>query len=243
MTAQVDGGMLRFKHVTPQDEGVYICTAENIAGRVTAQAILRLSGAPRIKIKQNTPYRVRQGEHVRLECQVMSLEYPSQMTVKLSWHKLKFTSTTKNNTLYEVPRYPVYIFDNRAILEFNSIKAEDSGIYGCSARSSMGDSEEKIQVIVEEESTRIVPDVFVEEKVVTVAAGSRAELRCFVRGTNRQIEIKWTRAENKSLPEMSSVENGTLTIDHVKPEDSGDYYCMGYVDPTSPRVLFKNRGK
>ena len=137
------------------------------------------------------------------------------------------------------------IEDNRATLQIQSVQRDDNGIYVCSLQSPVGNSEERIQLIVEQ-NFNSVPDVNVEEKVVTVAAGSRAELRCFVRGTKRNIIIKWIRADNVSLPDMSRVENGTLTIDQVKPQDSGDYYCLGYLDdPNShqSQMLFKNRAR
>lgn len=241
---EIVNGLLQFREVTAQDEGVYICTAENIAGRVTAQAVLRIVGAPRIKIVQNTPYRVRPNEHVKLECQLMSFEFSFDSKVKLAWHKLKSKPHVVNHTLYEVPKHPVLIYDKRAIIEFRSIQPTDNGIYVCTAHSSMGDSEERIQVIVEEQVSQ-VPSVVIEDEVVTVAAGSRAELRCFIRGTSRDIEIKWVRAENKSMPDQSRVENGTLTIDKVKPEDGGDYYCLGIVPNGSnvTNILLRDRAR
>ena len=222
--------------------GKYICIAENLAGRVMAEASLRIKGAPRLTILQNTPHRVRPGEHVRLECRLVSFDPSSDKRISLNWHKLK------TNQTYAHPLHPV-IYQDRAILEFRSIKSTDGGIYVCTADSFRDfKSEERIQVIVEEQNGRIVPDVFIEDKVVTVAAGSRASLRCFVRGTHRNLMIKWVRADNKSLPNMSRDENGTLTIDQVKPEDSGDYACLGYMlDSTGgqsvPRLLFRDRAR
>ena len=173
----------------------------------------------------------------------MSFEFSYDKSVKLTWHKLKSKSHEVNHNLYELPEHPINHHNNRAILEFRSIKPADSGIYVCTAQSSMGDSEERIQVIVEEIVSQ-VPSVVIEDEVVTVAAGSRAELRCFVRGTNRDILIKWVRAENKSLPDQSRVENGTLTIDKAKEEDGGDYYCQGIVvGYNSTNVLLQDRAR
>lgn len=188
---------------------------------------------------QNSPFRVRQNEFVKLECKSISLSYSGTIPFKLNWHKLK--NNFHNQTFYELPRHSVQLESNRAILEIQSANIDDNGIYVCSLHSPLGNSEERIQLIVEQ-NANIVPDVYVEEKVVTVAAGSRAELRCFVRGTKRNIIIKWIRADNVSLPDMSRVENGTLTIDQVKPADSGDYYCLGYLDDHS-QLLFKNRAR
>ena len=77
--------------------------------------------------------------------------------------------------------------------------------------------------------------------MVTVAAGNRAEMRCFVRGTVRPIELRWVRAGNQSLPTSSRVENGILYIDDVKPQDSGEYQCLGLIDGKT--VLFEARAR
>ena len=294
---EVIEGLLRFKDVAASDEGIsvytflnlfihlfthfsgsYICTAENIAGRVMAEATLHITGAPRIKILQSTPFRVRAGEHVRLECRVISRPPSADKRVSLNWYKLRssspllsgyhshqggsnttssFSSNSANS--YAPPAHPVNIYQDRAILEFRSIKPADNGVFICSGSSAMGATEERIQVIVEEQTGQTVPDVYIEDKVVTVAAGSRAELRCFVRGTNRPVTLKWARADGRKLSEKSRVENGTLSIDQVTPDDSGDYHCLGYLDtggssgsagsgsggssPPSSRLLFRDRAR
>lgn len=255
-------GLLQFKKVTAHDEGSYICTAENVAGRVTAHAKLKIADAPKIQILQNTPYRVRPDEHVRLECQLLSFELGvDNERPRLSWHRVKLmNSAMKNGTVqYTLPTHPVSLYDNRAIMEIANIKISDGGHYVCSASSSTGNAEDRIEVIVEEQNGQILPDVYIEDKVVTVAAGSRAELRCFVRGTRRPVKLKWSRLDNQPISDSAQIENGTLTIEKVRMEDGGDYQCLGYVDagpiaggtgpggsnnnPSQARLLFRDRAK
>lgn len=215
-----------------------------------AEAVLRLKGAPRLSILQSTPYRVRPGEHVRLECRLSSLE-PSNQQSRLNWHKLNQSQSQVLNSV---------IFQDRAILEFRSIKPSEGGIYVCTAESARETkSEDRIQVIIEEPSGALVPDVYIEDKVVTVAIGSRAELRCLCTGCSgrgsQHIVLKWVRGSDnakslpdntRSLPDNSRDDgNGSLIIDQVKPEDSGTYHCLGYMDSTggqsSPRLLFNDK--
>ena len=87
----------------------------------------------------------------------------------------------------------------------------------------------------------VVPHVVVEDRVVTIAAGNRAAMRCFVRGTTRPVELSWIRVGNQSLPSSASIENGVLYIDDVKPQDSGEYQCLGVVDGRT--VLFEARAR
>lgn len=96
-------------------------------------------------------------------------------------------------------------------------------------------------MIVEEDSVDVIPNIVVEDRVVTVAAGNRAELRCFIRGTARPIDLIWVRAGNQSLPTSSRVDNGILYIDDVKPQDSGEYQCLGSIDGKT--VLFEARAR
>lgn len=108
--------------------------------------------------------------------------------------------------------------------------------------SSLGTTDERIQLIVEEDTLgTVVPNIVVEDRVVTVAAGNRAEMRCFVRGTTRPVELRWVRAHNQSLPATARVENGVLYIDDVKPHDSGEYQCLGVVDGQA--VVFEARAR
>jgi hemicentin len=224
-------GVIRFNRVTGDEDGTYVCTAENIAGRVTAQAVLRIQGAPTLRILQSNPFRVRPNEQIRLECVAEGEPKPNVI-----WRKHQQPYTGFAQTI------PVTEIEGKAILEIPSVSASDSGIYICTSTSPLGTTEERIQLIVEDDSAGIVvPDVVVEDRVVTVAAGNRAELRCFVRGTERDVELRWIRSGNLTLPTSSRVENGILYIDDVKPQDSGDYQCLGVVDGKT--VLFQARAR
>jgi hemicentin len=224
-------GVIRFNRVTGDEDGTYVCTAENIAGRVTAQAVLRIQGAPTVRILQSNPFRVRPNERIRLECVAEGEPKPNVV-----WRKHQQPYTGFAQTI------PVTEIEGKAILEIPSVSASDSGIYICTSTSPLGTTEERIQLIVEDDSAGIVvPDIVVEDRVVTVAAGNRAELRCFVRGTERPVELRWIRSGNLTLPTSSRVENGILYIDDVKPQDSGDYQCLGVVD--GKNVLFEARAR
>ncbi|XP_054159296.1 basement membrane-specific heparan sulfate proteoglycan core protein-like isoform X2 [Oppia nitens] len=224
-------GVIRFNRVTGDEDGIYICTAENIAGRVTSQAVLRIQSTPNVKILQSTPYRVRPYERVKLECEATGNPKPS-----LTWKRI-------SQQLYSTaPSLIVSTeIDNKILFELSNVTIADSGIYVCTSISPLGSSEERIHLIVEDDTLgTVVPHVVVEDRVVTVAAGNRASMRCFVKGTGRYVELQWTRTGNQSLPLSSNIENGVLYIDDVKPEDSGEYQCLGVVDGN---VLFEARAR
>ncbi|CAG2107533.1 unnamed protein product, partial [Medioppia subpectinata] len=184
-------GVLRFNRVTGDEDGAYICTAENIAGRVTAQAVLRIQGAPTVKILQSSPYRVRPNEKVRLEC-----EANGDQTSNLIWRRVSHQLHSGAPILVAGTES-----EGRAVIEISNVTASDSGVYVCTSTSPFGTIEERIHLIVEDDLMgTVVPHIVVEDRVVTVAAGKRATLRCFVRGTTRPVELSWIRAGNQSLP-------------------------------------------
>ncbi|KFM78257.1 Basement membrane-specific heparan sulfate proteoglycan core protein, partial [Stegodyphus mimosarum] len=70
----------------------------------------------------------------------------------------------------------------------------------------------------------------VEDRVTTAAVNSSVELRCFVRGTDRNIYLKWTRSDGGQIPANHILREGVLYIPNVQPEDAGEYSCLGIVE-------------
>ncbi|CAL1298850.1 unnamed protein product [Larinioides sclopetarius] len=227
-TEILNGGVIRFNRVTGDEEGTYICTAENSGGRVTAQAVLRIQGAPTVKITQANPYRVRPGETVRFECLSEGDPRPN-----VSWRKLRHPLVS-----YAAAEESI---DGKALLEIRRVSQSDSGVYICSARNSAGVTEERIQLIVEEIDNSLVPELMVEDRVTTATVNSSVELRCFVRGTDRDLYLKWTRTDGGQIPASHRLQDGVLFIPNVQPEDAGEYSCLGIVE--GDVVLFTARAR
>lgn len=89
-----------------------------------------------MRIIQANPYRVRPGETVRLECLAEGDPRPNVVWRKLR-HPLVSYSSTED------------VEDGRAFLEIRRVSQSDSGVYICSARSSVGVTEERIQLMGE----------------------------------------------------------------------------------------------
>ncbi|RWS16137.1 basement membrane-specific heparan sulfate proteoglycan core protein-like protein [Dinothrombium tinctorium] len=216
------GGIILFNRVTGEEDGTYECKAENVAGRVTAQAVLRTQKAPIVKILQGNIRRVRPRERVRFECVAEGDPKPSVV----------FITPQQRIYPYEVSRTQ----EARAVIEINEVSSADAGVYRCVANSSTGTSEERIQLIVEDISVN-APDLGTEDRVVPIQVGGRAEIRCFTRGAVRSLELKW-RKDGRDLPPKARVDNEILTIEKVTHEDAGLYTCSGsYLG----EVLFVNK--
>lgn len=51
------------------------------------------------------------------------------------------------------------------------------------------------------------------------------------------IQVKWIRADNSSLPQQAYERSGTLYIDQVQPYAEGEYRCLGLNE--QGQVLFQ----
>lgn len=58
----------RFNRFTTAEAGTYTCTAENPLGIVLASRQLVLRGVPLLRVVQRSPYVVRTGDPIRLDC-------------------------------------------------------------------------------------------------------------------------------------------------------------------------------
>ncbi|XP_040361205.1 basement membrane-specific heparan sulfate proteoglycan core protein isoform X4 [Ixodes scapularis] len=205
-------GILRFNKFTREEEGTYICSAENAMGKVTAQATLKMKGTPFARILQQNPYTVRVGDQIRLDCISEGDPKPS-----VSWRRLQQPITTYSST-EELQGGTTTLFIRR-------VAPSDSGTYVCEARNHGGVSEERIQVVVHGGEGH-VPTLVADQKLVTASVGKEAELRCHVEATERPIMISWVKLHDGNMSEHT-VENGILHFPRVQASDAGEYMCSG----------------
>lgn len=70
--------------MTGEEEGSYICTAVNDAGKMTATATLEIQSIPVITLRPgNSPLRFQTGQPIRLECSSEGDPLPA-----VTWQKL-----------------------------------------------------------------------------------------------------------------------------------------------------------
>ncbi|CAN7987967.1 unnamed protein product, partial [Ixodes pacificus] len=204
--------IVSFNKFTREEEGTYICSAENAMGKVTAQATLKMKGTPFARILQQNPYTVRVGDQIRLDCISEGDPKPS-----VSWRRLQQPITTYSST-EELQGGTTTLFIRR-------VAPSDSGTYVCEARNHGGVSEERIQVVVHGGDGH-VPTLVADQKLVTASVGKEAELRCHVEATERPIMISWVKLHDGNMSEHT-VENGILHFPRVQTSDAGEYMCSG----------------
>ncbi|XP_037075728.1 basement membrane-specific heparan sulfate proteoglycan core protein-like isoform X4 [Pollicipes pollicipes] len=249
---QLDGGVIRFLRVTGEEEGEYICTATNTAGTTSATATLSVESPPVITLTQPSQYRVREGQRVTLECRATGDPTPS-----VSWE-----GGRSGTPFFSEAR------DDRAqpgvaLVEIGAVTQEDAGVYTCRARSSAGQSEQRLQMVVERPDRRPEPGpeprpqpqpqprprprppspqpgdggVQPSEDTYRVPLNGRAELVCYVAGSNRDVYINWIRSDGRDMPVDHLIRDGTLYINQVQEDAEGTYTCLGL--GVSGTVLFE----
>lgn len=184
---ELEAGVIRFNRVTGNEQGQYICTAENDAGTITGVATLTVQSIPVVTISPsgaNGPIRVKEGQRVRLECRAQGDPAPS-----VSWRRLRTGFLFDSIDAKETQQVAIY--------DITRITQSDEGTYSCTGRNEAGLTEERIQIIVEPTSGRgdieendIEPDGPVSnpdgslfgDDVFRVPIGGTAEMRCILTG-------------------------------------------------------------
>ncbi|XP_046437149.1 basement membrane-specific heparan sulfate proteoglycan core protein-like isoform X37 [Daphnia pulex] len=229
---ELDGGVIRFNRVTGNEQGQYVCTAENDAGSITGVATLTIQSIPVVSISPNPtsgPIRVKEGQRVRLECRAQGDPAPS-----VSWKRLRTGFLYDAIDAKETQQIAVY--------DITRVTQSDEGTYSCTGRNDAGLTEERIQIVVEASSGRgdieeneIEADGssntgggnVIGDDVFRVPVGGTAEMRCVLTGSQQGIYLDWVRSDGGSLPADKEIRDGILYIRNVQPDAAGVYSCVG----------------
>lgn len=228
---ELDGGVIRFNRVTGNEQGQYLCTAENDAGSITGTATLVIQSIPVVTISPspaNGPVRVKEGQRVRLECRAQGDPSPT-----VSWRRLRTGFLFDTVDSRETQQIAIY--------DITRISQNDEGTYSCTARNDAGLTEERIQIVVEPstgrgdiEENEIETDDPVSpggnvigDDVFRVPVGGTAEMRCVLQGSQQGIHLDWIRSDGGSLPVDRDIRDGVLYIRNVQPSAAGVYSCIG----------------
>ncbi|ESO04843.1 hypothetical protein HELRODRAFT_78293, partial [Helobdella robusta] len=128
-------------HITPVDQGVYVCEATNKLGRQSTSAKLTIKGEPRFVKAPSPPsthtfpkllqplqdVTANEGESVQLKCVIVSEPYP----VVTWYHNGQPIKPSKYFTMTSEP-------NGSHVLKLAAVFSEDEGSYKCVARNAKG---------------------------------------------------------------------------------------------------------
>ncbi|KAK6632671.1 hypothetical protein RUM43_013441 [Polyplax serrata] len=207
---------LLITHVSPEDEGIYICDAENVVGKITARASLTVHSPP-IFIKKPQNQKVGLNGIATFECVAKGNPPPSVFWTKEGSQVLMFPGNAYGR-LHVTPE---------GSLRIQGTQREDSGFLVCSALSVAGSA--TVRAFLQVTSVADVPPPILDFGPTnqTLPYGSVASLPC--QTSQKDVKIKWYKNGNlldEGKGRFHIKASGTLLIDNLQTSDSGLYTCI-----------------
>lgn len=132
-------GTITFSDITLDEAGEYECSAENIAGKVSASATVNVQQSPLVTIKPNaTELSLTEGDELKLECTAQGLPQPN-----VEWREPGAEITNR-------ARAPPRFSQSYAVVQKYNIRQSDEGTYVCRATNEAGTEEKYISVSVQQ---------------------------------------------------------------------------------------------
>ncbi|KAH9522455.1 Roundabout 1, partial [Dermatophagoides farinae] len=211
---------LRIFNVTEEDEGLYICQAENLVDRISHSATLIVHSKPTFLIEPKD-VRVTMNSMARFDCVANGNPRPS-----VFWNK-------EGNQFLMFPdnKYERFMVTPEGSLIISPVKKEDKGYYVCSALSVVSSARTKAYLNISSSADLPPPIIVLGPADQTLPEHTTAILPCDVTGAP-QPSLKWF-FNNSPLPvntvaRFNILDTGTLQIDDLQLSDSGEYKCLAY---------------
>lgn len=132
-------GTLILKEITLDEAGEYECTAENVAGKVSASATINVQQRPIISIKPDIEeLTLTEGDELFLECSAQGLPQPN-----VEWIEPGVDHLTRGQ--------PSYAFSQpTAVVQKYNVRQSDEGTYTCRATNEAGPEQKYIYVTIQQ---------------------------------------------------------------------------------------------
>ncbi|GIY67330.1 titin [Caerostris darwini] len=206
-------GSLIFSKLVAEDEGEYVCKAQNNVGATLKKIItVTVLGLPDIQ-PFNFPPRLSEGASAKVLCNILHGKRP----VVFQWLK-------DGNFLQETKHTEITKHDDFSMLNVNNIKSKDSGNYTCIAENSVGKSSHTAHLVVE------APPFWIKTPHdMTGVYGSRLDMECAAAGSPRP-RITWHKGDDviRDAGRVVARGNGSLSINILTEEDEAQYRCVAH---------------
>ncbi|XP_029776920.1 hemicentin-2, partial [Suricata suricatta] len=208
-TGQPDSGVLFFESVVSEDQALYICEAQNVFGKVQAEARLIVTGHAPPQIASSAPtVRVLERRPVSLPCVILA----GRPTPERRWLRAG------------LPLPPGSRHSVRAdgSLHLDRALQEDAGRYSCVVTNMAGSQHRDVELVVQ-----VPPRIQPTATHHVTNEGVPISLPCVASGVPTPT-ITWTK-ESSALtsmgPHFNVSTDGTLVIARPSAQDAGAYVC------------------
>ncbi|XP_060724099.1 leucine-rich repeats and immunoglobulin-like domains protein 2 isoform X1 [Tachysurus vachellii] len=204
--------MLHLLNVNFTDEGHYQCVISNsFSSNYSAEAKVTVNELPSF-LKTPMDLTIRTGTVARLECAAEGHPPP-----QIAWQKdggINFPAA-RERRMHVMPEDDMFFIAN--------VKAEDMGVYSCTAKNEAGSLSANATLTVLETPSFQRP---LEDR--TVARGETAVLQCIARGSPAP-RLNWTKDDGPLLlteRHFFAAANQLLIIVDARSADAGKYTCI-----------------
>ncbi|KAM9800279.1 leucine-rich repeats and immunoglobulin-like domains protein 2 isoform X2 [Syngnathus typhle] len=204
--------VLHLLNVNFTDEGRYQCVVSNHFGaNYSNKAKLTVNELPSF-LKTPMDLTIRTGTMARLECAAEG--HPSP---QIAWQKDGGTDfpAARERRMHVMPDDDIFFIAN--------VKAEDMGVYSCTAQNAAGSLSANATLTVLETPSFLRP---LEDR--TVARGETAVLQCIAGGSPAP-RLNWTKDDGPLVlteRHFFAAANQLLIIVDAGPSDAGKYTCL-----------------
>ncbi|XP_066112042.1 hemicentin-2 isoform X1 [Saccopteryx bilineata] len=208
-TGQPDSGVLFFESVVPEDQASYVCEAQNVFGKVQAEARLVVTGhvPPQIASSAST-VRVLERQPVSLPCVILAgRPFPERRWLR---------------TGQPLPAGGRHSVRADGSLHLDRALQEDAGKYSCVVTNTAGSQHRDVELVV-----HVPPRIQSTATHHVTNEGVPASLPCVVSGVPTPT-ITWTKETNVLAtggPHYNVSKDGTLVITKPSTRDAGAYVC------------------
>ncbi|XP_054980117.1 LOW QUALITY PROTEIN: hemicentin-2 [Sorex araneus] len=206
---QRDSGLLLLESVAPEDQGSYICEAQNVFGKVQAEARLAVVGLVPPQLASSAPtVRVLEGQPVSLPCVILA----GRPLPERRWLKAD----------QPLPAGSRHVVRADGSLHLAQALRGDAGRYSCVVTNTAGSRHRLVTLVVQ-----VPPRIQPAATYHVTNEGVPAALPCAASGVPTPT-VTWAKA-SLALPPRDPRYNvsrdGTLHIARPGPRDSGSYVC------------------
>ncbi|XP_074553803.1 protein sidekick-1-like isoform X2 [Halichoeres trimaculatus] len=202
---------------TSSDMGLYICEASvsnSTAKPVEARAQLTVLERPTLMAQPKRKIMADLDRNVDIPCQATGMPQP-----RIEWYKDAVPLSKLAN-----PRYKISAATG---LTVRRVQPGDGGIFQCIARNTAGETQAHSQLLV----SSMAPTFTLPPSDQTVTDGNTALFACQTSGAPRPA-ITWRKGSqvlasgSVQVPRFSLLQSGSLEIQPVSFQDSGEYTCI-----------------
>ncbi|XP_050532372.1 roundabout homolog 2-like [Daktulosphaira vitifoliae] len=218
-------GSLRLDNVSPEDEGKYVCHAENHQGKVNAASTLTVHSVPFIAQRPADTH-VSAGSNAIFECGIRGNPKPTLFWSLQDNDSVIFPNESWNEFHAEVTK------DSVSTLIIHNVNKEHHNhlVVMCSAINEAGSDEWRATLTVTTASHEdtLPPIIEYGPANQTLPYNSIGNLVCKSIG-NPQPVITWYKDDSPLSPETPRInitETGTLQIMNLQKSDNGIYTCV-----------------